>query len=168
MGPRIRSLRAGCLAVLVTPVLVLGVMAGMAPASAASPLARGSGGRPAADAAALAAVPASLQAAIGHSLGTSVPAAGYSQQAELTAAGRAPGGQFGFSVALSAGGGTALVGANQRNAYAGAAYVFTLRGGTWSQTAVADRLPRGAQRLVRRLGGPVRRGQHSPGRGVRA
>jgi FG-GAP repeat len=80
---------------------------------------------------ALAAVPVSLQAAIGKSLGTAVSAAGYSQQAELTAA---PG-EFGFSVALSALGTTALVGAPVRNTGTGAAYVFTLRHRTWSRTA---------------------------------
>ena len=130
MEQRIRSSLARCLAVLVTPLLVLGVMAGMAPASAASPLSHESGGRPPADAVALA-MPASLQAAIRKSLGT----AGYSRQAELTASDRAPGDQFGYSVALSALGTTALVGAWQRHSTTGAAYVFRLRGRTWSQTA---------------------------------
>jgi hypothetical protein len=124
MGRRIPSSLARYLAVLVTPFLVLGVMAGMAPASAASPLSRESGGGTPADAAALAAVPASLQAAIGKSLGTSVSAAGYSQQAELTASHRAVGDQFGSSVALSALGSTALVGAPEHSD-TGAAYVFT-------------------------------------------
>ena len=127
---RIRSSLARCLAVLVTPLLALGVMAGMAPASAASPLSHESGGRPPADAVALA-MPASLQAAIRKSLGN----AGYSRQAELTASDRTPGDQFGYSVALSALGTTALVGAWQRHSTAGAAYVFRLRGGIWSQAA---------------------------------
>ncbi len=118
MGQRIPSSIERCLAVLVTPFLVLGVMAGMAPASAA------------------AAVPASLQAAIGKSLGTSAPAAGYSRRAELTASDRAAGDEFGYSVAISASGTTALVGAKDHHFAAGAAYVFALRGGTWSQTAV--------------------------------
>ena len=130
MERRIRSSLARCLAVLVTPALVLGVMAGMAPASAASALSHESGARPPADAVALA-VPASVQAAIRKSLGT----AGYSRQAELTASDRASGDQFGYSVALSALGTTALVGAWQRHSSTGAAYVFRLRGGTWSQTA---------------------------------
>ncbi|HEX4259151.1 MAG TPA: hypothetical protein VH089_28945, partial [Streptosporangiaceae bacterium] len=43
--------------------------------------------------------------------------------------------QFGYSVALSADGTTALSGAPYRNGAAGAAYVFRLRGRTWSQTA---------------------------------
>jgi hypothetical protein len=65
-----------------------------------------------------------------------VSSAGYSQQAKLTASGGMPGGEFGLSVALSALGTTALVGAPVRNTGTGAAYVFTLRRGTWSQTAV--------------------------------
>ena len=120
MGQWVGQSLARCLAVLVTPLVVLGVLAGMAPAAAAT----------------LAAVPVSLQAAIGKSLGTAAPAAGYSQQAELTASGGVPGGQFGQSVALSARGTTALVGAPVRDTGTGAVYVFTLRHGTWSQTAV--------------------------------
>src|SRR5580692_1906421 len=119
MGRRIRSSMAGCLAVLVTPFLVLGVMAGTAPASAAAPLSHESGGRTQADAGALAAVPASLRAAIGASLGTSAAAAGYSRRAEITASNRAAGDQFGISVAMSASGTTALVGANFRHSAAG-------------------------------------------------
>jgi FG-GAP repeat protein len=137
MGQRIRSSSVRCLAVLAAPLLVLGVMAGTAPASAASPLQplpHQSGGRTPADAAAPAAVPASLRAAIGESLGTSASAAGYSQRAELTASGGTPDDDFGFSVALSASGTTALVGADS-HIPGGAAYVFTLRGGTWSRTA---------------------------------
>ena len=38
-------------------------------------------------------------------------------------------------MALSASGSTALVGASGHHGDAGAAYVFTLRDGTWSQTA---------------------------------
>jgi hypothetical protein len=108
VGPRIRSSRAGRLGLLVTLVLV-GMMTGMTPASAATGA-------------------ASLEAAIRQSPGISGPAAGYSQQAELTVAGRAPGGQFGGSVALSAGGSTALVSAPGNNSYTGAAYVFTAHG----------------------------------------
>lgn len=113
MDQRVRGSLARWLAVLVTPLLVLGVMAAMAPASSAAP--------------------ASLQAAIRKSLGTAVSSsAGYVQQAVLTASG----GQFGQSVALSASGRTALVGAPVRNTGTGAAYVFTLRHGIWSRTAV--------------------------------
>ena len=93
-------------------------------------------GRAPAAVGALAAAPASLQAAIRKSLGTAVSSAGYSQQAKLTASGAMPRGEFGLSVALSALGTTALVGAPVRNTGTGAAYVFTLRRGTWSQTAV--------------------------------
>jgi FG-GAP repeat len=135
MNQRIRRSLARCLAVLVTPLLMLGVMAAMAPALSASRLSDEPAGRAPVAAAALAAAPASLQAAIRKSLGTAVSSAGYSQQAELTASGAMPGGEFGLSVALSAPGTTALVGAPVRNTGTGAAYVFTLRRGTWSQTA---------------------------------
>jgi hypothetical protein len=111
-------------------------MAGMAPTSSASRLSDGPAGRVPAAVGVLAAAPASLQAAIRKSLGTAVSSAGYSQQAKLTASGGMPGGEFGLSVALSALGTTALVGAPVRNTGTGAAYVFTLRRGTWSQTAV--------------------------------
>ena len=61
----------------------------------------------------------------------------WSQQAELTASGEAAFDLFGSAVALS--GGTALIGADQRpvngQASAGAVYVFTGSGATWSQQA---------------------------------
>jgi hypothetical protein len=61
----------------------------------------------------------------------------WSQQAELTATGEAAFDLFGSAVALS--GDTALVGADQRpvngKSTAGAAYVFTGSGATWSQQA---------------------------------
>jgi hypothetical protein len=41
--------------------------------------------------------------------------------------------QFGFSVALSADGNTALIGGYEDNEWAGAAWVFTRSGGVWSQ-----------------------------------
>ncbi len=44
-------------------------------------------------------------------------------------------GLFGFSVALSGDGKTALVGAPRVNAYAGSAWVFTLTGSTWTEQA---------------------------------
>ena len=47
------------------------------------------------------------------------------QAGELTASAPASGNQFGTSVALSAGGSTALVGGIGYNSYAGAGYVFT-------------------------------------------
>ncbi len=62
----------------------------------------------------------------------------WSQTAELTAADAASLDYFGTSVALSAGGSTALVGAPQNSIgssiYQGAAYVFALANGRWSQT----------------------------------
>jgi FG-GAP repeat len=42
-------------------------------------------------------------------------------------------GEFGYSVALSAGGDTALIGAPRDNDYVGAAWVFTRSGSTWTQ-----------------------------------
>ena len=59
----------------------------------------------------------------------------WSQTAVLTAPRGAPDVVSGGSVALSALGTTALVGANERNSGTGAAAVFTLRSGIWSQTA---------------------------------
>ncbi len=63
----------------------------------------------------------------------------WSQAAELTAADGAAGDRFGHSGALAADGTTALVGAFNKtvgsNSYQGAAYVYTLAGGTWSQAA---------------------------------
>jgi FG-GAP repeat len=75
--------------------------------------------------------------AIRKALGAPASAAGYAQQGELNASGGPPGSESGYSVALSARGATALVGAPvpYSSAGPGAAYVFTLRGGTWSQTA---------------------------------
>lgn len=59
------------------------------------------------------------------------------EQARLTGAGEIDtgliGGQFGSSVALSADGSTALVGAPYDNAGAGGVWVFTRSGGTWTQ-----------------------------------
>ncbi len=107
-----RSL-ARCRAVLVTPLVILGMIAGTAPAAAAAP--------------------ASPLAPIRTSLGAAVSVASYSQQAELTASDAASGDGFGDSVAMSASGSTALVGAPY--AGTGTVYVFTLRHGTWSQTA---------------------------------
>src|SRR5579884_1576984 len=57
----------------------------------------------------------------------------WSQQQKLTAADGAAGDQFGGSVALSGDGNTALVGADGKNGFQGAAYVFVRSGTTWSQ-----------------------------------
>jgi hypothetical protein len=62
----------------------------------------------------------------------------WSEQAELSPAG--PPGSFGTSVAISGDGNTALVGAPSASVvdpdYAGAAFVYTRSGTTWSQTAM--------------------------------
>jgi hypothetical protein len=57
----------------------------------------------------------------------------WSQQQELTASDAATADGFGFSVSLSGGGSTALIGAANKNSGAGAAYVFSRSGSTWSQ-----------------------------------
>ena len=78
-------------------------------------------------------VATSLRGVVGKSLSIPASARGYSQQAELTGSATMKGG-FGSSVALSAGGSTALVGTLSLNGFAGVVRVFALRGGTWSQT----------------------------------
>ena len=57
----------------------------------------------------------------------------WSQQAELTAADAAPGDGFGYSVAIS--GSAVVVGADWKNSFTGAAYVFAGSGTAWSQQA---------------------------------
>jgi hypothetical protein len=57
----------------------------------------------------------------------------WSQQAKLTASDAASGEEFGISVAIS--GSTAIVGAQAKNAYTGAGYVFSRSGTAWSQQA---------------------------------
>lgn len=58
----------------------------------------------------------------------------WSQQSEkLTGGGESPGGQFGWSVALSADGETALIGGHEDDGGVGAAWVFARSGSTWSQ-----------------------------------
>ena len=82
-------------------------------------------------------MPASLRAAIGKSLGDSAVPAGYSQAGELTGTGTVIGSHFGWSVAVSGLGTTAVVGelAPASSGSIGSAYVFTLGRGGWSQTA---------------------------------
>jgi uncharacterized protein (TIGR03437 family) len=63
--------------------------------------------------------------------GFHIAGATWTQQQELTASDGATGDQFGNSVSLS--GDTAVIGAADRNAYQGAAYVFVQSGGVWSQ-----------------------------------
>ena len=63
----------------------------------------------------------------------------WSQQQKLTASDGVLDDEFGCSVSLSADGSTALIGAGDAavgaNIYQGAAYIFVLSGGTWSQKA---------------------------------
>ena len=59
----------------------------------------------------------------------------WSQQTKLTASDGASNDAFGRSVSLSADGSTALIGAFNKNSFAGAAYVFTRSGTSWSQQA---------------------------------
>jgi hypothetical protein len=63
----------------------------------------------------------------------------WTQQAKLLAADKASGDQFGWSVALSSDGDTALIGANEENDSGtnnnGAAYIFIRAGSTWTQQA---------------------------------
>jgi IPT/TIG domain/FG-GAP repeat len=61
-------------------------------------------------------------------------AAGWSEPGtELEGDGESAGARFGFSVALSGDGATALVGASNNDGGKGAAWVFTRSGGTWSE-----------------------------------
>jgi IPT/TIG domain/FG-GAP repeat len=55
------------------------------------------------------------------------------QGSKLTGSGETVGGQFGWSVALSGDGNTALIGGRIDNTYVGAAWVFTRPGSTWTQ-----------------------------------
>ena len=55
------------------------------------------------------------------------------QGGKLTGSGESEAAAFGFSVALSGDGNTALVGGREDNKYAGAAWVFVRSGGLWSQ-----------------------------------
>jgi hypothetical protein len=57
----------------------------------------------------------------------------WTQQAKLTASDGAAGDYFGSAVSLS--GNTALIGANGKASYTGAAYMFTSSGGVWTQQA---------------------------------
>jgi len=78
--------------------------------------------------------PAGLQVAAQRTLGSlSATSADPVQEAELTDPARDSGDDFGFSMAIS--GTTAVIGVPNKNADAGAAYVFTRSGTTWSQQA---------------------------------
>src|SRR3954451_1977690 len=55
------------------------------------------------------------------------------QGTKLTGGGETGTGEFGWSVALSADGNTALIGGNTDNGFVGAAWAFTRSGGAWTQ-----------------------------------
>jgi len=80
-----------------------------------------------------------LVGAYGHSSNTGAAYvytrsyAAWTLQQELTASDAAAGDWFGRSVALSADGATALIGAPAKSTNTGAAYVFTRSGSTWTQ-----------------------------------
>ena len=57
----------------------------------------------------------------------------WTQDEKLTGGGETGSGRFGWSVALSANGNTALIGGTADNGFHGAALVFTQSGGHWSQ-----------------------------------
>ncbi len=59
----------------------------------------------------------------------------WTQQAKLTGAGEIGSGLFGWSVALSADGKTALIGGIRDNGFQGAAWVFIRAGSTWTEQA---------------------------------
>ena len=95
----------------------------------------------------------------------------WTQQGEkLTGTGETGEGEFGTSVALSADGNTALIGAPADNGDAGAAWVFTRSGSTWTQQgeklvgdaprAAPTRRGRDRRRRIRHKRGAVRRRQH--------
>ncbi len=75
------------------------------------------------------------------------------QGAKLTGTGESGNGQFGRSVALSADGSTALIGAYYDDATKGAAFVFTRSGTTWTQQG--DKLTGMGQSGNGRFGGSV-------------
>jgi hypothetical protein len=75
------------------------------------------------------------------------------QGAKLTGGGEAGSGEFGSSVALSADGNTALVGAPGDSGGAGAAWVFTRSGSTWTQQG--EKLTGAGETGVARFGGSV-------------
>ncbi len=60
----------------------------------------------------------------------------WSQQTHLLAGDASVGDSFGYRVALSANGNTALISAPYKTASSGAAYVFTRTGATWAQTGI--------------------------------
>jgi hypothetical protein len=78
----------------------------------------------------------------------------WTQQGEkLTGTGESPLGQFGYSVALSGDGGTALIGAPNDNARVGAAWEFTRSGSGWTQQG--EKLTGGGERRHGAFGASV-------------
>ena len=74
-------------------------------------------------------------------------------------------GDFGWSVALSADGNTALIGGPRDNNFVGAAWVFTRSGSTWTQQgSKLTASGRDRDRRFRLERGAVRRRQHGPDR----
>jgi hypothetical protein len=83
----------------------------------------------------------------------------WTQQGEkLTGAGETGEGTFGESVALSADGGTALIGGLRDNSRAGAAWVFTRSGSTWTQQG--EKLTGGGETEEGRFGSTVALSEH--------
>jgi hypothetical protein len=81
-------------------------------------------------------IPAGLLAAPARAgLAPRAAPSNWGQQAELTASDGAQDDYFGLSVALAGDGSTALVGAEGKNGYTGAAYVFVRSGTNWTQQA---------------------------------
>jgi hypothetical protein len=121
--------------VLVTAVMVTAV-AGASPGAAASVAGR----RPpvgdalaARGAMSLGQAPAALRAAVRRTLGTPAKGARVLPGTRMSPADAAPGDQVGWSVAVA--GSTAVVGADGTGSSAGAAYVFVLASGSWSEQA---------------------------------
>lgn len=69
----------------------------------------------------------------------------WTQEVRLTASGSTAGDQFGMAVAISEDETTIIVGAPGKNADAGAVYVFTNVGGTWTQTNLTAGVSAGAR-----------------------
>jgi hypothetical protein len=73
------------------------------------------------------------------------------EQAKLTGGEEVGGGRFGFSAALSSDGNTALVGGQEDNSGAGAAWVFVRSGSSWTQQG--PKLTGGSEEISTGLGG---------------
>jgi hypothetical protein len=122
--------RLAVAAALLSPALV--AILAQTPSGAFSAPASGSGS-------ASSSLPAGVAAQIASSLGHATPHASAGLDPLVPEGGRLIGGEeiggalFGFSVAMSADGNTALVGGPRDNGFAGAVWVFTRSAGKWSQ-----------------------------------